>query len=156
MIEVSIPGYKDLVLEHLVIDYNGSLACDGHILDGIGQELDVLAHQLTVHIVTADTFGKAKKELARISAIVTVLPATGQAEAKRDYVKKLGSDRTAAIGNGLNDELMLKEAALGIAMIQEEGAAGATVRAADIVCTNIRSALKLLTVRKRLIATLRA
>jgi hypothetical protein len=29
MIEIDIPGYKKLQLKNLVLDYNGTLACDG-------------------------------------------------------------------------------------------------------------------------------
>jgi soluble P-type ATPase len=51
---------------------------------------------------------------------------------------------------------MLKEAALGIAVVQEEGAFAETLMSADVVCTNIVSALGLLTNPLRLIATLRS
>jgi soluble P-type ATPase len=50
---------------------------------------------------------------------------------------------------------MLKEAALGIVVILKEGAATDTVASADIVCTDIVSALELLQNQSRLIATLR-
>ncbi len=29
MVEIPIPGHETLQLEHLVLDYNGTLACDG-------------------------------------------------------------------------------------------------------------------------------
>jgi soluble P-type ATPase len=61
----------------------------------------------------------------------------------------------AAIGNGRNDQLMLAAAALGIAVVQEEGAAIESLSAADVVLPDIRSALDLLLFPKRLIATLR-
>jgi soluble P-type ATPase len=51
---------------------------------------------------------------------------------------------------------MVKEAALGIAVIEKEGAAVETLLAADIVCGNILDALELLLNPKRLIATLRS
>ena len=35
MIEIDIPGYKTLHLEHLVLDYNGTLAVDGVLIDGV-------------------------------------------------------------------------------------------------------------------------
>ena len=50
---------------------------------------------------------------------------------------------------------MLKKSALGIAVIQDEGAAADTVMASDIVCTDIISALELLFNPLRLVATLR-
>jgi soluble P-type ATPase len=50
---------------------------------------------------------------------------------------------------------MLEAAALGIAVIQEEGAWSKTVQAADVVCKSIFSALQLLLKTSRLKATLR-
>jgi soluble P-type ATPase len=75
---------------------------------------------------------------------------------KLDYVKGLGAQHTICIGNGRNDRLMLKEAALGIAVLLEEGAAVETLVSADIACTHILSALELLTHPLRLTATLRS
>ena len=34
MITVNIPGYRKIELEHLVLDHNGTLACDGKLLEG--------------------------------------------------------------------------------------------------------------------------
>ena len=80
----------------------------------------------------------------------------GCGRGKLDYVKRLGAARTACIGNGRNDRLMLKAAALGIAVLQGEGAAGVTLAAADIVMPAIAEALDLLTNPLRLIASLRS
>ena len=60
------------------------------------------------------------------------------------------------MGNGRNDALMLKEAALGIAVIQEEGGAVETLLAADIVTHSVLVALDLLLNPLRLTATLRS
>ena len=57
MLEVTIPGHKTLNLSHLVLDYNGTIACDGRILEGVKERLETLAQSLEVHILTADTFG---------------------------------------------------------------------------------------------------
>ncbi len=45
--------------------------------------------------------------------------------------RELGLEQTVCIGNGRNDRLMLKAAALGLAVILEEGIAGETIGAAD-------------------------
>jgi soluble P-type ATPase len=50
---------------------------------------------------------------------------------------------------------MLAAAALGIAVVGPEGAAGAAVRAADVVCASIVDALDLLLDERLLVATLR-
>lgn len=86
---------------------------------------------------------------------LTVLPAERQAEAKKSLVERLGPGITVSIGNGRNDRLMLKAAALGIVVVQAEGAAAETVLSAQVVCTDILDALDLLLHPLRLVATLR-
>mmetsp|Transcript_3503 Transcript_3503/g.2080 ORF Transcript_3503/g.2080 Transcript_3503/m.2080 type:complete len:157 (+) Transcript_3503:5733-6203(+) len=156
MIEILIPGYKKLQLKHLVTDFNGTMACDGKLLDNLEEILEILAGRLAIHILTADTFGKVKSELSKINGSISILPADNQDKGKLEYIKKLGLEFTVCIGNGRNDHLMLEKAGLGIALIQEEGACVKTLLSADIVCTDIISALKLLTNTKRLVATLRS
>jgi soluble P-type ATPase len=156
MIEITVPGDKNIRLEHLVLDHNGTLAVDGILIEGVRECLKDLSRSLSIHVVTADTFGKAGSQLAGIFCELTVLPAGNQTQAKREFVKRLGSDRTVCIGNGRNDGLMLKEAVLGIAVILTEGAAVETVVAADVVCTSINAALELLKNPLRLAATLRS
>jgi soluble P-type ATPase len=156
MLSIAVPGGKDLRLECLVLDYNGTLACDGDLIEGVGPLLRVLAEDLEIHVVTADTFGKAHSGLHGLPCELVVLPAEKQDAGKLAYVRRLGPERTASIGNGRNDRLMLKEAALGIAVVQAEGAAAETLAAADVVCPDILSALRLLTDPLRLKATLRS
>ena len=156
MIEVAIPGYRTLQLEHLVLDYNGTLAVDGEPLPGVTEALKDLAERLEVHVLTADTFGKVRSRLKGVPCKLSVLPLEDQDTGKLEYVKALGAERTVCIGNGRNDRLMLKEAALGVAVILEEGVAVETLTSADVVCTSILSALELLTNSLRLTATLRS
>lgn len=60
-----------------------------------------------------------------------------------------------AIGNGRNDVAMVKDAAIGIAVIGLEGAAGETIQATDVVVQEIKDALDLIANPHRLKATLR-
>ncbi|MCU0843873.1 MAG: ATPase P [Spirochaetes bacterium] len=156
MIRVEIPGYRTLAIEHLVLDYNGTIAEDGRLIDGVAELLGTIAGCCTVHVITADTFGKARAALGGLPCGLTVLPVGDQARAKFDYVRSLGSDTVASIGNGRNDRLMLDESALGIAVIQREGAALDAITSADLVCPDIISALELLLNPLRLVATLRS
>lgn len=150
-----VPGLGTLTLKHLVLDYNGTLAVDGILLPGVAEGLRALAEDLDIHILTADTFGKAAQGLADLPCNLAVLPPGEQDLAKRDFVRELGADQCACMGNGRNDRLMLEAAALGVAVILGEGAAGVTVAAADVVCTSITDALALLRHPLRLAATLR-
>lgn len=156
MIAVDIPGFGELALTHLVLDFNGTLAVDGRLLPQVATMLNGLAGELAVHVLTADTFGSARAALAGVDCTLAVLPPGQQDLAKRDYVRELGAEKCVAVGNGRNDALMLQEAALGIALLQEEGSAVTTLTAADVVCRTIHDALALLTTPRRLIATLRS
>ena len=156
MIEIDVPDFGALALEHLVLDYNGTLARDGVLIDGVAERLRELAGALAIHVLTADTFGTARGVLDGLPCAVTVLGAGDQAAAKAAVVDRLGPRSVVAVGNGRNDRLMLERAALGIAVILEEGAAGAALRAADVVVTRIADALALLGAPARLSATLRS
>lgn len=155
MIDIAIPGFGDLQLAHLVMDYNGTLAVDGRLLPGVRERLERLRERLALHVVTADTFGKVRAELDGLDAIVEILPLHRQDEAKREYVRKLGAQATVAVGNGRNDALMLQAAILGMAVILGEGASSRSLVAADVVSLSIQDALDLLEHPLRLTATLR-
>jgi soluble P-type ATPase len=142
-------------LEFLVLDYNGTLAQDGYLLPGVAKALGKLAGDLEIHVLTADTFGLAALGLGGLPVSLTVLPPSGQAEGKLDLVKKLGAERCCAVGNGLNDNLMVFGSALGLAVIGPEGASQKTLASADVVCPDIETALSLLLNPLRLVATLR-
>jgi P-type E1-E2 ATPase len=156
MIGIDIPGFGNLSLDHLVLDYNGTLALDGKLLPGVPEVLGALAPELTIHIVTADTFGLAAKQLARLPVELTILAGENQQDAKLDFIRNLGPQRVVAIGNGRNDAKMLKEAAIGIAVIQREGAAASALASSDIVANSFWEALELLRNPRRIIATLRS
>ena len=153
MIEIDIPGNKILQLEHLVLDYPGTIAFDGALVDGVKERLAELSQMLTIHEITADTFGGVKKALEDIDCKLAVIPLDRQDVAKLEYVKNLGCEQTVSMGNGVNDRLMLKASALGVAVIQREGAAFQTLVSANVVCTDIQSALSLLSNPLRLIDT---
>ena len=155
MLQIQIPDCEPLRLEHLVLDYNGTLALDGELLPGVRERLDRLASQLAIHVVTGDTFGKARSGLAGVACNLSVLPPHAQSEAKRAYVERLGAPACVCIGNGRNDRLMMEAAALAIAVIQQEGACTETLMAADVVAPSIHDALDLLIHPQRLVATLR-
>ncbi len=155
MFSANIPGFGTLSLAHLVLDYNGTLALDGGILPGVPERIAALAGIMTVHVVTADTFGTVAAALVGLPASVTVLSPGPEDAAKLAFVRSLGAASTACLGNGRNDRLMLKEAALGLAVVGAEGACLDAVLAADAVFTDIRDALDVFSKPGRLVATLR-
>jgi soluble P-type ATPase len=155
MIELDIPGRDTIRIESLVLDYNGTMAVDGLPRPGCVARLRRLAEHVAVYVLTADTFGKVASQLTEPGFTVEILPPGRQDEAKAAYVRQLGLATTAAVGNGANDARMLKEAALGFAVIQDEGAAAKTVQNADVVFTDVNDALDALLNPNRLVASLR-
>ncbi len=155
MIRIDIPGGTPRELDHLVLDFNGTLALDGDLLHGVSRQLQNLAEHLTIHIVTADTFGNVARLFADTSFDIIILGPEAQDRAKEKVIQDLGPDRCVAMGNGRNDVLMLRKAALGIGLIQQEGAFSGILTAADVLCTHIQDALNLLIRPLRLAATLR-
>lgn len=154
MLTLSRPGLPDLDLHHLVLDFNGTLALRGLLIEGVATRCAHLAEQLQLHCVTGDTFGTARLALAGLPIHLHVLPSEGQSHAKRDYLRQLEGG-VCAIGNGWNDRLILEEADLAFAVLMQEGAASATLRAADAVFTSILDALDTLLDPTRLVALLR-
>jgi soluble P-type ATPase len=156
MIAVAVPGFGTLELRFLVLDYNGTLAVDGKLLPGVREALAALADDIEIHVITADTFGLAGIELAGLPVNLTIVPEAEQADAKLAHIERLGAESVFAIGNGRNDRKMLAAAAVGVALVQGEGASAETIAEADIVAPGVVAALELLRYPKRLIATLRS
>jgi len=155
MLEIDIPGHGKLCLKYIVSDYNGTLACDGKLFPEINPLLRKLSADLEIHVITADTFGIAEKQLSDLPVKLVVLPQENQDHGKLDYIRKLGASSVASLGNGRNDKLMLKESALGICLLQAEGSNVLSLMESDIVCKSAKDALELFLNPKRLIATLR-
>lgn len=155
MIELNIPGWGNLAIEHLVMDVNGTLAVDGILLDGIAKRVGALRNRLTVHMLTANTHGGQAviDQLLNLQA-VRIQPGD-EAGQKAAFVRQLGAERVAAIGQGANDAQMLKAAALGICVLSVEGLAVETLNSADLFMPDILSALDLFDKPLRLIASLR-
>lgn len=149
---VDIPHRPPLALDHLALDQNGTLSDRGVVIHGVNERLGRLKERLTVHVLSADTFGTLD-DLAVELQVEGHKIQTG--EDKRAFVSSLGGNRCAAIGNGQNDVAMLSAVALGIVVIGPEGASGGAIAAADIVCTSILDALDLLLDPRLVKATLR-
>jgi soluble P-type ATPase len=136
----------------LVLDYTGTLSLDGSLLPGVGDRLQQLARELTVTVVTADTFGTVREAMKGLPVEVQIIK---DGIEKADVVASMGPEELIAVGNGRNDVPMMGVAGLGIAVMGQEGAAAELLGAADIVVGDINDALDLILNPLRLKATLR-
>ncbi len=152
---IDIPEKRTYRIEHLVLDFNGTLAVDGQLKASVKPLLLKLSEKIDIHILTADTFGTVAETMQGLPVTITVLGKTKQVQAKAEYVARIGAEKVVAIGNGSNDQLMLQKAALGISVMLEEGVATKTMLSSDLVCHAIDDALMLLLRPMRLVAGLR-
>jgi soluble P-type ATPase len=155
MLEIDIPGSGLVRLEHLVSDFTGTLSVDGILLPKVEARLIKLFEMMKIHILTADTFGKAKAELKNVNCEMQILNGENHDVQKEEYVNILGAGSVVALGNGKNDRKMLKAAKIGIAVTEGEGCAVDAIMAADIHVRAALDGLDLLLNTKRCKATLR-
>lgn len=155
MIEIKIPGFGDMQLAHVVSDYNGTLAHDGILIEGVKERLTQLAEMVTVHIITADTFGRAAEQLKGLPLKLHIISQGKEGEQKTDYVTQLGGHAVAVFGNGNNDREMMEAARVSVAVMEGEGCAAKSIFAADILVADICAGLDLLLHSQRCRATLR-
>lgn len=154
MIRVEIPGRGTLELANVVFDVNGTIALDGRLLPGVAERMALLREQITVHTLTANTHGH-QAEIDALLGFSATIVGSG-AEDKAAFVRALGSEGVAAIGNGAIDAPMLDMAALGVAVLGQEGLAVPALIAADVVVPSVLAAFDLLLKPMRLVATLRS
>lgn len=154
MLHIQIPGRQLLTISHLVLDYNGTIAEDGNIIEGIRPRLAELSKELTIYVITADTHGTAAGKCEGLPLQVLTFPTTEVGAIKAEHVQKL-SGGVVTIGNGFNDILMSDAADLSICVMGGEGCCSALISHTDVTVTSIEAALDLLLIPGRLRATLR-
>ncbi|OGG48332.1 hypothetical protein A2761_03350 [Candidatus Kaiserbacteria bacterium RIFCSPHIGHO2_01_FULL_51_33] len=160
-IQVDIPGFHKIDLRVLVTDYTGTHACGGVLVPGARERLVRLSELLDIHVLTSDTFGTVKKELAGIPHTLRLLDGKSHDKQKAKFIWELiRGNRIAAFGNGRNDRLMLRAVrqagGIAVAIDNGEGCAVEAQREANVFVHGSIAALDLLFDTNRLKATLRA
>ena len=129
---IDIPGWGNIDIENIVIDLNGTIATDGRVPLEVKEKINSLSELAKIYILTADTQGTANEEILGMNAELIKIPEEDSKQGKFDFLKTLNLEVTVAIGNGSNDQLILKEAALGIAVLGDEGVSVSAIKSADI------------------------
>ena len=155
MIIYEIPGRESIEIENVVFDYNGTIAVDGKLIDGVGDLFLELEKYANIYILTADTYGSVVEQCKAIPGKVLTFPKENAGESKKDIVKKLGKKKTMVVGNGFNDIPMFEEGILSIAVIEGEGTSGKLLSQADIVARNVLEAIDIILSKNKVKATLR-
>jgi soluble P-type ATPase len=133
-------------------------AASGRLALGVREKLVCLLGFVDIRIVSSDSFGTAKEELA---GIVTphILTKERHDLEKQDYLRKFELKHVAAFGNGNNDRLLLKTVkeggGLAIAVDNGEGCAVDALMNANLLIIGAANALNLLLEPQGCKATLR-
>ena len=162
MITIDIPGREPLLIRWIVSDYTGTHAFAGALRAGVKDRLKQLAAMVLVHVITSDTFGTARRELADLPLTLHLLDAgMSHDRQKLQYLTDNGIEprQVAAFGNGNNDRLLLKAVkeagGLAVAVDNGEGCALDAILNANLFIHGSENALDLLLQSDRCKATLR-
>ena len=154
MIQIEIPGRETLQIRHVVLDYNGTIAVDGVLLESVKERVAKLKEQVPVYVLTADTYGTVRAQCESLGVEVMTFPRSGAAACKEEIVRGLGGG-VACFGNGYNDIQMFDLADLAVAVLEGEGMCAALLSHADVLVHSIADGLDLLLKTDRLRADLR-
>ena len=155
MIKIDIPGWENLEIENIVLDMNGTVAKDGRIPQEVKEKINSLSEKVRIYLLTADTYETADEEIRDTKAELVRIAGKDTQKWKLEFLKTLNLEKTVVLGNGNSDQLIMKEACLGIAVLGDEGISTSTLKNSDLVVKSISDALNLFLKPKRLISTLR-
>ena len=84
MISVPVPGWGELSIEYVMVDFNGTAALDGRLKKEVKEVIDKISRYVKVFIITADTYETADSELgpANVTFIKVNKSASGEEKAR--------------------------------------------------------------------------
>lgn len=153
MLALNIPGRGQFNMNHLVLDFNGTIAFNGKLIPDVAERIMLLSKDVDIHVITADTNETVARQCSVLPVSVQILRSDDHTGEKGGFVR--GLNGVICMGNGANDEAMFAESDIAIAINGKEGCATATLLKSDMVIDNINDALDLLLNPKRVTATLR-
>lgn len=154
MIIIQRPGQDLLEMDFVLMDFEGTLAQDRRVHPKAKDKINLLSKRMKIYLLTKGEKVVLEDPLKKMKAEVIYLKEGEAAQGKLDLLRQLGPKRTVAIGNGVDDALILEEAGLGICILGREGASARAIQKADVVVTDILDALDFLLKPLRQKATL--
>jgi soluble P-type ATPase len=154
MISIERPGQNNLEFEFILIDFEGTLTSDRRVHPKAKDKINLLSKRAQIYILMKGEKEPVEERLRKVRAEITYLAEAGASQQKLDLLRRLGANRTVAIGNGMDDALMIEEAGFGICIMSKEGTFSETMKKADLVFMNILDALDFLLKPLRQKATL--
>ena len=154
MILIQRPGKEPLELDFMLMDFEGTFAQDRRVHPKAKDKINLLSKRMKIYLLTKGEKEMVEDALKKVKAEVIYLTEGEATQGKLDLLRQLGPKRSVAIGNGVDDALILDEAGLGICILGREGASAGAVQKADVVVTDILDALDFLLKPLRQKATL--
>ena len=158
-ISLDIPGFGSRHITTILTDYTGTLSCGGQLSAGVGELLCKLAECVDIQVITADTYGFVENELKSLPVTIRRLTGDDIEGQKQAHGNRVNLQHCVVLGNGNNDRLLLKATkeagGIAIAVDNGEGCATDALLNSNVFIAGAMNALKLLLVRKGLVATLR-
>ena len=154
MITVQRPGQESIQIESILLDFEGTLATDRRVHPKAKDKINLLSKRTKIFIFTTGEKEVVLNALRNVKAEIIFLRDGNASRDKMDLLKRLGADRTVAIGNGVDDVSVIEAAALGMAVMGKEGMAAEVSARADVVFKDILDALDFLLKPLRQKATL--
>ncbi len=156
MLIYDIPGMGEIKIKNIVFDYNGTVAVDGKLIEGVKESLIGLKNFADIYILTADTYGTVKAQCSNLGIDVKTFPKENAGIFKKKIVEELDAKSTICVGNGINDIEMFKICGISIATIEGEGCSGKLLMHTDIAVKSIENAIELILSEDKMKATLRS
>ena len=144
MISIERPGQGNLEIEFILIDFAGTLASDRRVHPKAKDKINLLSKRTKIYILTNEEKGCVDEVLKKVKAEIVYLREGESSQKKLDLLRQLGSARTVAIGNGVDDVSMIEEAGFGLCVLGKEGTSSEAMKKADVVFMNILDALDFL------------
>ena len=154
MMTIQRPGRSNLDIEFILIDFEGTLASDRRLHPKAKDKINLLSKRTNIFILAGEEKERVEEVLRKVKAEIVYLTEGESSKKKLDLLRRLGPDRTVAVGNGVDDVPMIQEAALGVCVLGKEGTSSEAMEKADVVFTNILDALDFLLKPLRQKATL--
>lgn len=91
MMKTQIPGWGELEIKNLILDFNGTIAKDGKVLEGVKELLGKIHEAgIEIYVVTADTNGTVAAECETLPVHVKIFGSDTVARDKRCLCQELG------------------------------------------------------------------
>lgn len=161
-VEIQIPFFAEpLRVTRIVSDYTGTLSFHGRLIPGVLDRLGKLQAFVEIDVLTADSSGTARMQLAGMPFLKLEIFREGDRHdlRKQAHAQRNNPAQLAAFGNGNNDVLLLKTVkeagGLAVAVDNGEGCSVEAMQSANIFIVGIVNALDLLIEQTWCKATLR-